>query len=152
AQVVVLVLDRHLDPAVLGATLLGNVDRRHDLDAREDRGQEAAGRAVAFDQDAVNSVPDPDAVSEWLDVDVAGPQADGSLDDQVNEFDDRGGASFEALARGGIRRGEVDGGVGELLQHRVHGFRFRLAVVPVDGLDDLLAAGEHGLYIFVQDE
>src|SRR5207237_473516 len=46
----------------------------------------------------------------------------------------------------------VDGGVGELGQHRVDGLRFALAVMPVDRLDDLLARGEDRLYLFVQDE
>ena len=62
----------------------------HDLDARDHRGQQAARRAVAFDQDAVDAVADADAVGERLDVDVAGPQADRFLDDQVDQLDDRG--------------------------------------------------------------
>ena len=53
------------------------------LRRRDDRGQQAARRAVALDQHAVDPVADPDAVGERLDVDVAGPQADGFLDDQV---------------------------------------------------------------------
>ena len=43
---------------------------------------------------------------------------------------------------GRFRLGEVDGGVGELGEHGVDRFGFGLAVVAVDGLDDLLAQGE----------
>ena len=83
-------LDGHLDTAVLGPALLGDVDAPHDLDAGDHRGQQAARRAVALDQDAVDAVADADAVGERLDVDVAGPQADRFLDDQVDQLDDRG--------------------------------------------------------------
>ena len=64
--------------------------RPHDLDTRQDRGQQPARRAVALDQHAVDPVADADAVGERLDVDVAGPQADRFLNDQVDELDDRG--------------------------------------------------------------
>ena len=65
------------------------------------------------------------------------------------------GASFSSpppAAAGRLRFGEVDGGVGELGEHRVDRLGFGLAVVPVDGLDDLLARRQDGLNIFVQDE
>ena len=59
------------------AALLGDVDRAHDLEAAEDRGEQPARRAVAFDEVAVDAVADADAVGERLDVDVAGAEADG---------------------------------------------------------------------------
>ena len=82
--------DGHLDAAVLRPALLGDVDAAHDLDTREHRGQQPARRTVALDQHAVDPVADADAVGERLDVDVAGPQADRFLDDQVDQLDDRG--------------------------------------------------------------
>src|SRR5207302_1849753 len=82
-----------------------------------------------------------------------GAQANRLLDDQVDELDDGGIALLEGGAAGeSFRLGEVDGGVGELRQHRVDRLRLALAVVAVDRLDDLLARGEDGLYIFVQNE
>src|SRR5262249_39590743 len=80
-----------LDTAVLGPAALRYVDLRHDFDTREERGQEAAGRAVAFDQHAVDPVADADAVAERLDVDIAGPEADRLGNDEVDQLD--GGAS-----------------------------------------------------------
>ncbi len=41
-QVDVLAGDEDLDPAVLGAAFLGDVDRAHDLEAADDRAEEAA--------------------------------------------------------------------------------------------------------------
>ena len=76
AQVEVLAVDRHLDPAVLGPALFGDVDLAHDLDAGGQRRQQPARRAVALDQHAVDPIADPDAVGERLDVDIAGPQVD----------------------------------------------------------------------------
>jgi hypothetical protein len=67
-------------------------------------------------------------------------------------LDDRGLAFLERGGRGRFRFREVDGGIGELGEHGIHGFGFRLSVVPVDRFDDLFARGENGLYIFVQNE
>src|SRR5262249_16794264 len=89
AQVEVFAADGHLDTAVLRAALLRNVDRGHDLDARQDRRQQTARRTVAFHQDAVDPVTHPDAIGERLDVDVAGPEADRFLNDEVDQLDHR---------------------------------------------------------------
>ena len=80
-------------------------------------------------------------------------QADRLLNDEVDQLDD-GRVVFVAAAgeAGGLRFREVDGRVGELGQHGVHGFGFGLTVVSVDGLDDLFARRQDGLYIFVQNE
>src|SRR5205823_13881500 len=72
--------------------------------------------------------------------------------DQVDELDDGSIALLERAAGAGRGLGEVDGGVGELGQHRVDRLGFALAIVPVDRLDDLLAGSQDGLYIFVQNE
>ena len=48
--------------------------------------------------------------------------------------------------------GEVDGGVGELGEHGVDRLRFGLAIVPVDGFDDLLARREDRVDVLVQNE
>ena len=50
------------------------------------------------------------------------------------------------------RFGEVDGRVGELLQHRVGAFADRLAVVAVDGLEDRLAGGQGDVDLPVENE
>ncbi len=81
-------------------------------------------------------------------------QGDRFLNDEVDELDDGGVALVAAAGQvaGPLRFGEVDGGVRELGQHGVHRLGFGLSVVSVDGLDDLLARCQDGLYIFVQDE
>src|SRR5439155_12590073 len=113
AQIEVLARDGHLDTAVLGASLFRDVDRPHDLDTRHHRGQEAPRRRVALDQDTVDAVAHPDAVGERLDVDVAGPQADGLGDDQVDQLDHRGvGVLGGGQVLGLLRLREVDLRVG----------------------------------------
>ena len=159
-QVDVLAGDQDLDPAVLGAAFLGDVDRAHDLEAADDRAQEPAGGVVAFHQHAVDPVADPDPVGERLDVDVATPGCvHGFLDDQVHQLDDRRVAFLQGvggarLAAGRPVLGEVDRGVGELLEHRVDrlGLGGRPAIILVDRLDDRFLGGERDLDLAVQHE
>src|SRR5262249_41950773 len=107
-QVKVLPLDRHLDAAVLGAALLGDVDAAHDLDARGHRGLEPAGRTVALDEHAVDAVAHPNAIGKRLDVNVAGPGLDGFLNDEVDQLDDRRIALVApGEVRSRLRLGEV---------------------------------------------
>ena len=126
AQVEFLAADGDLDPAVLGAALLGDVDLRHDLDAGEHGAQQPAGRAVALDQHAVDPVADADPVLERLDVDVGGPQLHRLLIIRCTSLTTGALVSStsspppSSLAFFGL--GEVDGRVGELLQHRVDRF------------------------------
>src|SRR5205823_7522731 len=153
AEVEMLALHGHLDSAVLGSPFLGDVDLTHDLDTRDHRRQQPARRAVTLHQHAVDAVADPDTIGERLNVNIAGAKVDGFLDDQIDEFDD-GGVAF---VLGSGRRGqgglaEIDGRVGELLQHRVDRFRFRLAIMPVDRLDDLFAGGQDRLNVLVEYE
>ena len=58
-----------------------------------------------------------------------------------------GASESSAAASAGhrLRLRELDGRVGELDEHRVHRLGFGLAVVPVDGLLDLLLDGEDRL-------
>ena len=124
-QVDVLAGDVDLDPAVLGAPFLGDVDRTHDLEAADDRAEEPAGGRVAFDADAVDPVADPDAVGERLDVDVARPAS--STASWMIRWTSRmtgrvaflQGVGARARPAAGAVLGEVDRGVGELLEHRV---------------------------------
>jgi hypothetical protein len=41
--------DGDLDPSVLGSSSFGDIDPGEDFDPREDRTQESAWRAIAFD-------------------------------------------------------------------------------------------------------
>ena len=155
AEIVVFAVGGELDPAVLRASAFGDVELGENLDAGEHRPQQAAGRVVALYQTAVDAVTDADPVFEGLDVDVARPQLHRLGDDQVDKLHHRGvGVVF--LGRGGLlldcRLGEVDGGVGELLEHRVGALAVGEAVVAVDRLDDLLADSERHLDLAIQDK
>ena len=79
----------HFEPAVLRNPALGNVQFRHDLDAR-DQGRvqldpEGLHRGI---QHAVNAVLDVDRLLAGFDVDVAGAFLEGAQDDRVHQFDD----------------------------------------------------------------
>ena len=89
---------RDLDPAVLGAPSFGDVQLGENLDAGGDGAQQAAGRAIAFDQHAVDPVADADAILERLDVDVRSPQLNGFLDQQLHQPDDGGAVLVDRLA------------------------------------------------------
>jgi hypothetical protein len=155
AEVVVLAVGRELDAAVLRAAPLGDVELGEDLDAREDGAEEPAGRVVALHEPAVDPVADPHAILEGLDVDVAGPQLHRLGDDQVDELHDGRVGGVLWVRAGGLlerRLREVDGGVGELLEHRVGALAVGQAVVAVDRLHDLLPQREHRLDLAVEDE
>ena len=79
-----------LEAAVLRHALLGDVELRHDLDARDDRAVEAlVDRPHRRLQHAVDAVLHVHRVVLRLDVDVAGAPLDGGVDRRVDEADDR---------------------------------------------------------------
>src|SRR5262249_9711291 len=93
------------------------------------------------------------------DVDVGGAHGHGLLDDQVYQPDDRRVTLLQGVGTapfGGAAPvlGEVDRGVGELLEHRVDrlGLAGRAAVVLVDRLDDRLLGGQGDVDLFVEHE
>ena len=96
---------RDLDPPVLGAAALGDVDFGQNLDTRQDRPQQPLGGRIALHQHAIDPVADPDAVFERLDVDVRGPGFDRLGDDHLHQADDRRAGFVELfLAGAGICR------------------------------------------------
>ena len=117
--------------------------------------KQPSGGAVALHQHAVDPVADPNAILERLDVDVRRPQLHGLGNHQVHQPDDRGTGLVDLfiprpLLLHGL--GEVDGRIGELLEHRVGAFADRLAVVPVDGLQNGLARGQGDLDLAIENE
>ena len=113
-------LEAHADAAVLGQAPLGDVQLRHDLDARGDRRLEALRRRLGVEEHAVDAVADPEAVLERLDVDVGRVRLDRVLDEEVDQPDHR------RVERHVPERGEV------LAAGVVS------ALVVADRLDDLL--------------
>ena len=98
-----------LDAAVLRQALLGDVELRHDLDARRDRVAELHRRRHHVVEDAVDAEPDAELLLVRLDVDVARALLDRRHQHQVHEPDDR---RFAALP---LERRDVD--LLELLEH-----------------------------------
>ena len=84
-----LVAEADLDAAVLRQALLGDVELRHDLDARGDRVAHLQRRRHHVVEDAVDAVADPVFLLVGLDVDVAGALGDRRHQDDVHELDDR---------------------------------------------------------------
>ena len=82
-------ISAELDAAVLRQAALGDVELRHDLDARDDRGLQPARRRLDVVQHAVDAVADLELVLERLDVDVGRALLDGAVDEHVHQPDDR---------------------------------------------------------------
>ena len=92
--------------------------------------------------------------SMWM---SRGPQLHRLWMIRLHQPDDRGVAFVDVVAAplppSSLGLGEVDGRVGELLQHRVDRLGLvDLAVVPVDGLEDALLGRQGDLDLAVQDE
>ena len=94
---------RSLKRPSCGNALLGDVELRHDLDARNDRAVVAlVDRVHGLVEDAVDAVLDDDDVFLRLDVDVRGAALDGVEDDRVDELDDRRGVLRDPVDREGL--------------------------------------------------
>ena len=89
AEVDLLAHHAELDAAVLRQAPLGDVELRHDLDARHDGRLQPARRRLDVVQHAVDAVADLELVLERLDVDVGRALLDGAVDEQVHQPDDR---------------------------------------------------------------
>ena len=100
AEVDRLARQAQLEAAVLRHALLGDVELRHDLDARDDRAVEAlVDRPHRRLQHAVDPVLHVHRVVLRLDVDVAGAALDGGVDRRVDQADDRARIGRELLDR-----------------------------------------------------
>ena len=86
--------DGLLDAAVLRQAALGDVEIRHDLDARDDRQRQVPGRRGHLVERAVHAVADLEFVLERLEMDVAGPVLDGLVEDQIHVADDGRGVGL----------------------------------------------------------
>ncbi len=139
--------DAQRNAAVLWQPLLGDIEARHDLDARDDQRRDGALGLQYLAQHAVHAEADHEPVLERLDVDVRGILLHRLGEQRVDEADDRGLVlALEQVGRLRDFLGEV-GEVGFLLEaaHGVHR-RARAALVGlseqefetvrVDALDD----------------
>ena len=78
-----------LDTAVLRQAALGDIQLRHQLDARDHGRLHLAGRGLLVVEHAVDAVSDAKLFFERLDVNVAGALLHGLRDDGVHQADDR---------------------------------------------------------------
>jgi len=125
--------DTQRDTAVLRQSFLGDVEARHDLDARDDEWRHRALGLQHFAQDAVHAEADHEPVLVGLDVDVGGVFLDGLREQRVDQADDgRLVLAFQQVRRLGNVLRQV-GEIGLLLEpaHGVHcGARARLVGLP----------------------
>ncbi len=119
--------DSQRDAAVLRQALLGDVELRHDLDARHDERRDGAFRLQHLAQHAVDAEPHRHAVLERLDVNVRGVVLDRLRQQRVDEPDDRRFVvAVDEVRRLGklLRDGEEVRVVVEPLDHRHRGAAF----------------------------
>ena len=95
-------VDVERDLAVLGALLLDDVELGEDLDPADETRRQVRGQFGDLAQDAVDAGTDPQAGRVRLEVQVAGPVAQGLGDEQVDDLDDR--RVLEAWSRGAAVR------------------------------------------------
>ena len=84
AQVDRSAVHHHVYAAVLGQTTLGNVQPRHDFDARHDGGHHLVRWCKLFVEHAVDAIANAKGRVVGLDVYVAGPFLDGGVDEKVD--------------------------------------------------------------------
>ena len=87
-NVYILVVDPHLDPPVLGESLLGHVETGHDLYSGDNRVLRPLRRGISVVEEPVDPVADPQVFFERLDVDVACPVFYGNGKEQVDQLYD----------------------------------------------------------------
>ena len=102
AQVDLAALGDDVDAALLGQAAFGDVHFADDLDARDDGGVHAGRGGHQLAQVAVDAIADAGGLLGRLDVDVAGPVADGRHDRQVDQVDDRAAVDHLADFVGGV--------------------------------------------------
>ena len=84
-----LLADLELDAAVLRHASLGDVQLRHDLEARDERRLELHRRLHHFLQRAVDAIANADLVLEALEVNVRRAALHGVGENRVDQLDDR---------------------------------------------------------------
>lgn len=143
--------EAHLDPAVLGEALLGDVHVRQDLDAGDDRAAVFQRQADDLVEVAVHPVADTEARLVRLEVDVARAPLDGVDKGLVDELDDRGFIGPLLLVEEAafcLVLDDVDPAVvgqGDVLDDLLDPDGVGRPVVLVDGVDDARLRGDDGL-------
>ncbi len=123
-----------LDAAVLRQAAFGDVELRHQLQARDDGGFQFARRLLLIEEHAIHAEADAEFLLERLDVNVAGALLDGLRDHGVDQPDDGRFARhvaqvFEIVF---VAAGEIGCG----------GLAVAFAVIAVDRVENILLGGE----------
>ena len=74
-----------LDTTILRPAFLSHIHTRHDLDTREDRSLQTLGRIFFLNTDTVNTITNPHALLEGLDMNITGPLLE-SVRDQLGDI------------------------------------------------------------------
>ncbi len=135
ADVDIAARDAQPDAAVLRQPLLGNVEARHHLDARGDRGLNPLGGRDHVVEHPVHAEADDQLALEDLDVNVAGAVLDRLREHPIDELDDR---------RGVVGLEQVLGLGGQLACHHVEAI-----LVEID--HQLFGGGIAGLIVGAVD-
>ena len=148
-----------LEAPVLRHAALGDVQVRHDLEAREDRGLETFGRREHLVEHAVDPEPDPEHLLVRLEVYVRGAFLDRVHEHHVDELDDRRLVGrllqLEGVDLGAVLVALHDLDVGEVRRHVLHDAGDRLGfrlVVTVDRLLDRRLRGDERQHLEVRHE
>ena len=99
AQIDLVAADDQLDPPVLGQSPFGDVELRHDLDARHDGRLKPARWSVDLVQHAIIAIADAQAILERIEMNVGGARLHATRDQLIDQSDQRrfAGEILEAL-------------------------------------------------------
>ena len=125
-----------LDAAVLRQAALGDVELRHQLDARDHGGLHVARGSFLFLQYAVHAEADPELLLERFNVDIGSALLRGGRDHRVHQANDG------RFARHVAELLEIGGSFGVVARVEVVILLCGFAVVAVDGFEDLALGGE----------
>src|SRR5881394_1470137 len=143
-----------LDAPVLRHAALGDVELRHDLDARREGRAHLHRRLHHFVQRAVHAVADTHLVLERLDMDVGGAALYGVGEESVDQLDDRRIVGqvlrLDVLVLLVLDDLEVFRRLDRLQQGLELGIR--LLVVALDGVAQRVLAGDDGKDVAAGDE
>ncbi len=151
AQIDAAAADLGHETAVLRQALLGDVEVREHLDARDDRALRPLGQALFLTQQTVHAQAHHELVALRLDVDVARALLDRAMQQPVRETDDRPALGLAhqlldglALVALGVRIHDhfvlaLDDALNDLVHRAVE------VVVALDGREELARGGEHRL-------
>ncbi len=139
--------------AVLGESLFGDVQPRHDLHPGGDARLDPLGRGQHVIEDSIDAVTNYQIPFEWLDVDIACPLFDGLKEDRVHQANHRSLIGRIEEIGGFLQSAgnDIEAVLVEVLDDLLG--RIGIPIVYlIDGIDDSPCGHDHGFDLLIQED